>query len=287
MIFPPLVIFTYNRANFLSKVLSEVNKYYFAKVYIFSDGSENYDDINLCELVRERISLNNWNSLVEIKILETNIGLNNNIILGLNYVFSIEKYAIILEDDCLPNKSFFEYCSQMLMKYEFENQVMHINGFTAFNDESILNQYNYDYLFTRFSLPSWGWATWARAWKHFNTDFNTWENHKKLIFSNFQQQNYSTWSALINVKYRENRIWDVQWMLDILYNRGLVISPKHNLVENMGFDEDATTTKNVNVGNQQVRELTFPLKMPQSIQVFDFEKQFENQLSNFISTFVK
>ena len=57
-----------------------------------------------------------------------NLGCRKGVTAGIDWFFSNEEMGIILEDDCIPSLSFFQFCDQMLLEYQFNEKVFMISG---------------------------------------------------------------------------------------------------------------------------------------------------------------
>ncbi|MBC8154934.1 MAG: hypothetical protein H7Z72_18710, partial [Bacteroidetes bacterium] len=166
--------------------------------------------------------------------------------------------GIILEDDCVPNQSFFSYCQELLIRHQHNPAVMHIGGVN-------LQQGNWrgagSYYFTRI-CHIWGWATWRRAWNLYDfsmSDFPQFqrENSIQNILTVAEDQTY--WmNAFQKVYDQQIDTWDYQWVYAVWANRGLGTLPNVNLIKNIGFDESATHTKvkDLKLGDWSTGELT-------------------------------
>jgi hypothetical protein len=103
------------------------------------------------------------------------------------------------------------------------------------------------YYFSRYN-HIWGWATWKRAWQHYDVQLKSFPNfvqNKKIdeIFSNSKAKNY--WVKIFEKVYRsEINTWDYQWTYAIWNLKGCAILPNVNLVKNIGLGEDSTHTSN-------------------------------------------
>jgi hypothetical protein len=62
-----------------------------------------------CRQVREIVARVDWPCEVFQNFSERNLGCQERMISGLDWVFSLVDEAIILEDDCLPDPSFFPF----------------------------------------------------------------------------------------------------------------------------------------------------------------------------------
>lgn len=235
----PIVIFIYKRPNLTEKLWEVIKCVQPSTIYIFADGPKNDTEIHLCQHARKITEQPNWPVNIYRHYEEYNQGLSANILKGLNTVFTHHNFAIILEDDCLPEMTFFNFCEAINELYKNDKQVMQISGtnFIAANtieDDEL-------YFFSRFTLPCWGWATWKHAWIKFNHHYTTWQLNQSLISQTVSPQNLHTWSKVFHSLSNGNRdSWDVQWMLDVWLNNGFTVIPKTNLVKNIGEGEGAS-----------------------------------------------
>lgn len=278
----PVVMFIYKRPETTQKLFSIIRQLRPLKLYIFANGPCNENEKTICEETRNVVDNVDWNCNVTRRYESNNIGLGNRIISGLDFLFEHEETGIILEDDCLPDLFFFEFCSTLLKKYKDDNRIFHINGVNI--NEKLLSEYPYSYFATRFSLPSWGWATWRRAWRYFKKDREKWQKNKNLLFTNFQQKNFAFWTDTFASMKLSDDLWDVQWNIDIWKNRGIVLTSTHTLINNIGNDLTATYMKqsatdylgyHVNVINRKILH-------PDIIKFFEKEYIYEDDLCSFI-----
>lgn len=166
--------------------------------------------------------------------------------------------GIILEDDCLPNLSFFVFCEELLNLYKYNPQIVHISGN---NFQDIQTNYNYSYYYSKYP-NSWGWATWRRAWKIFDLKLEREKYNAKINSLNNFKKEHDYFKNMIQYIKAGNyhHIWDFQWLLSVNIQNGLCIVPSKNLVKNIGFGEAATHT----FGDQNLflsRE-TFDMSLP-------------------------
>lgn len=182
---------------------------------------------------------------------------------GLDWIFRTVEEAIVLEDDCLPHQSFFRYCDELLEAYRDDQRVMMISGMNYLREWKPESQ---SYHFSHFG-GTWGWASWRRAWRHFDVNI---ELLPKLLESrfleNFLQKPAAVreWKSILQ-KTHEGKIgtWDYQWKLACWINSGLSIFPSVNMISNIGFGAGATHTFEENaLSNMAAGETTFPLAHP-------------------------
>ena len=143
----------------------------------------------------------------------------------------------------MTNSTFFPFCEDLLEQYRYDNRVMSIS---AQNVQLGHKRTEYSYYFSRYH-HCWGWATWKRAWQHFNFDMKLWEEVQSIsllqdILMDSQAARY--WTELFQgTKDRCIDSWAYRWLFACWLQSGLSIIPNVNLVTNIGFSLDATTTK--------------------------------------------
>jgi len=253
----PIIFIIFNRPSTTQKVFDSIRDIRPEKLYIIADGprTNKPDDPTLCQQCRKIVDQIDWPCKLIKDFSNTNQGCKNRISSGLTRAFKIFDYAIILEDDCLPNHSFFKFCEDMLEKYKNNKQIMSITGNNfLFKKQNIIQN---SYYFSQY--PNiWGWATWKRAWKLYDKEMKDWPKIKKQNVFN------KTWINVFNKAYQQKiDTWDIQWTYSNLINKGLTVVPEKNMVSNIGFSPKATHTHfHTIVANMPTEELNFPLKHP-------------------------
>jgi hypothetical protein len=281
----PILFIVFNRADTASRVLDQLRIIKPTRIYFAADAprvEKGVEEINACQSARNLINTVDWPCEVKIFYPETNVGARQFIGNAITWMFEYEEKGIILEHDCLPHVDFFAYCKATLDWYQNTEQVMHISG-TQFKDigksvpEIYFSHYNH----------IWGWATWKRAWQHYDLEmsgFSNFDVHKKIeqIFPSTTEQKY--WSKKLR-KAQNGQIgsWDYQWTFAIWNNKGVAVIPGSNLVSNIGFGAGAIHTKDEShfLANRPVYE--FPIQQinkPGQITInrisekYDFRKVF-------------
>jgi len=234
----PVVFAIFNRPDTTARVFQEIRKAQPKRLYVIADGPrlDKRDDETKCEGARAVLEGVDWDCEVFKNFSDVNLGCGRRISSGFDWVFEQEEAAIILEDDCLPSQSFFSFCQEMLLQYKSDTRIMHVNG-SNFNEERNLN--NDSYFFSRYNHV-WGWATWRRAWKYYDYDMKMWptfraEMRMSDVTDNPKEIKY--WSAFLDACHGKRIVstWDYQWTFAIWSNNGLCVTPRKNLVSNIGF----------------------------------------------------
>jgi len=236
----PIVLFVYKRPIHTQKVLESLIQNNEAKdsiLFVFADGAKNSaseSELESIKEVRNIISKIEGFKQVIITERETNFGLKNNIINGINYVLDKFNSVIVLEDDIVPQLGFLEYMNNALFLYENEDKVMHVSGFIY----PIKTTKKGDTFFYNVN-SCWGWGTWKRAWVHFEDNplrvlQKVNQNYNEFKF-NGGQKNFFLKQLEQNVN-GTLKSWAVLWHSAIYLNKGLCLHPNKSLITNIGFD---------------------------------------------------
>ncbi len=240
----PVLILAFNRPNETRYLLEKLSIIKPSKIYISQDGPRKNikRDINLCNEVKKILKEVNWNCEVKYKINKNNLGCRISVSSAISWLFENEDVGIILEDDCIPSQSFFKFCQKMLNKYEKNNEIFVISG-SNFQKNKFIG--DGDYYFSKYA-HCWGWATWKRAWYHYDDSMKFWNNFKekdiwKKIHKNNLERKY--WERIFNnVKNKKIDSWAYVWLASVWNFNGITITPNINLISNIGFNKDATNT---------------------------------------------
>ena len=139
----------------------------------------------------------------------------------------------------------------------------------------------YSYGFSKFTLPPWGWASWARAWEKYDFFIRYWEDEIAHA-ENWLGTTFPLWERIINSYRLKLNSWDVQWNLTLWRHEGLSVIPTSNLVSNIGCGGKATFTKLKLSTYSNMRRTTqsMPLRHPSSY-VENFDNFIEPNLFRF------
>lgn len=271
----PVVIVGFGRPQKTQKVFDEIKKVRPEKLFAIFDGPRHEQDRPHCEAVRAIIDQQvDWPCQVYTQFPPTNLRCKPNMVAGFNWVFENVEEAIILEDDCIPETTFFYYCQELLEKYRHEPRILDISG-TNFNVRQKNFKCNDGYFFSNYGW-SWGWATWRRAWQYYDVDIKYWPELKKdgtlqRVLQNDEWINY--FEYMFDRYYtRTVDAWDGQWYLTHWWKNALSIVPSHNLIRNIGFEgEIGQSLHGINhpdhiKANIPTQPMAFPLKHPQVIK---------------------
>ena len=180
-----------------------------------------------------------WECEVKTLFREENLGCKYAVSGAIDWFFANEEMGIILEDDCLPSKSFFWFCEGLLEKYKDDMSVWHIGGS---NFQNGIKRGEGDYYFSKYNLI-WGWASWANRWKKYDVELSNIQNITFLEKTFIDKNVVKYWTIPFNdMKAKKIDTWDYQWTFCMWNNDSLAILPNTNMISNIGFGEDATHT---------------------------------------------
>jgi len=260
----PVVFLVFNRPDTTKRVFEVIAKIQPRKLLIVADGprANHPTDAENCAKVRAIVEQIDWSCEVYRNYADINMGCRDRPVSGINWAFQYVDKAIILEDDCLPNISFFHFCSELLNVYQYDQRVMCISGS---NFQINRNTTEFSYYFSHYAHNS-GWATWKRAWNYYDKKLIDWDyiSKHKLLNDVLRERNaVNYWTNIFKSVLISNSVWDAQWMLTCWMQNGLSIIPKYNLISNIGFGHGATHTfwKNI-FAELPTKEMDFPLTHP-------------------------
>lgn len=261
-----MVLIVFNRPELTRQVFARVAQMRPEQMFLVADGprATRPGERERCEEVRRIVAAVDWPCDVRTNFAPENLGCRRRVISGLNWVFSQVEEAIVLEDDLLPDPSFFRFCEEMLERYRENERVAMITGFNVGAD---MAQAPDSYYFSQLTHV-WGWATWRRAWKDYDEHMMAWPEVQRTgslaeVFPERSAMRY--WRSILQGMYLGTgpNTWDYQWMVTNIAHRRLAVTPQVNLVQNLGFGEDAThPTDPGDAPRVGVRSLVFPLRHP-------------------------
>ncbi|MEM9399521.1 MAG: glycosyltransferase family 2 protein [Verrucomicrobiota bacterium] len=289
----PVAFFIFKRPETTRKVLDAIRQVKPEKIFVIADGARQNQpgEAEKCVETRSVIETIDWDCEVFKDYSSVNLGCARRVSSGLDWVFGHVENAIILEDDCVPDLSFFEFCGDLLEKYKDDERVFSITGHNHLESwKSDMQSYHFSNYF-----DCWGWATWRRVWRKYDLDMALWsksevKEHIRNVISDDKQ--FLNRSKPLDATHRgEIDSWAYPFFFMCLLHEGLTITPATNLIKNIGFGENSTNTKNSKDGraNISLKQAIFPLRSPDEIEVdrdYDYyrykrvwEKSFKDKVS--------
>jgi hypothetical protein len=265
----PVALLIFNRPEATRRVVEEIARAGPPKVLVFADGprADHPEDAELIAATRAVISEAPWQCEVLTNYSDINLGTKYRPASGLDWVFETVDEAIFFEDDCLPHPSFFRFCDELLEKYRDDERIMMVSGNNFMRGCKLSSD---SYLFCHY-VGIWGWATWRRAWRHYDVDLSLWKTLRETSFLHDVLGNETEaelWRKFFDkVTTGDSHTWDRQWQFACWAQHGLSIMPSANLVSNIGFGSAAQHYKKFDprLAEVPIVEMKFPLQHPSII----------------------
>ena len=261
-----VALLIFNRPEITKRLVEEIIRARPPKVLVFADGPrpDHPEDAELIEATKAVIDKAPWQCDVLTNYSETNLGTRYRPATGLDWVFQTVEKAIFFEDDCLPHPSFFRFCDELLEKYQDDERVMMISGNNFMGGRGLTTD---SYLFSHYA-GIWGWATWRRAWRHYDVELRAWPALRETSFLRdvlANEDEVAFWQQCFDrIVSGQTQTWDHQWQFALWAQHGLSIMPSVNLCTNVGFGPTAQHYKELDpkLAAVPVAEMHFPLQHP-------------------------
>jgi hypothetical protein len=282
----PILFLVFNRYDTTIQIFETIKKERPKKLYISADGPRDGidDDLKKCTEVRNIFEMIDWDCEVFTLFQDNNLGPYKSQITGINWFFEHEKEGIILEDDALPDKTFYMFCYSLLDKYRHDHRVSMISGC---NFQQQNKHGNADYYFTKHT-NTYGCAMWKRSWNHMDFNLVDWPDFLSSggmdDFSNSSGVRRSFKEDFGNLYLDPEKAgWDYLFMFSSLKNGAVSIAPNVNLIKNIGFGPGASHTIFTESPHAMLEtfNINLPLKHPSIISRNLIADEFESIRSHF------
>lgn len=263
----PILFLVFNRPWHTERVFARIRDLRPIRLLISADGPRQdvAEDEESCTRVRNIVSAVDWPCTVSTRFGETNLGCRSGPITGIDWAFQQVEEAIVLEDDCLPDETFFAFCAELLSRFKDNAKIMTIGGHRWEGPD--LPEAD-SYYFSKYPA-TWGWATWSDRWAKFDGEMGEWTHLRdgpwlEDLLGHGPALHY--WQRIFDSMGRGLDTWDYAWLFACWRAGGLSIRPNTNLVTNIGFGEAATHTFDRNhPASRPASAMGFPLKHPERI----------------------
>lgn len=276
----PILFLVFNRPETTQVVFNQIKKIKPKFLFVAADGPRKNikNELDNCNKVKKIINQIDWDCELKTLYRNENLGCGIAVSSAINWFFNNVEYGIILEDDCLPNIDFFNFCKTMLETHMLDKKIMQINGYNQFGNNVLSEKY----FLTKYP-KIWGWATWKDRWDKYSYQMMDWD--KYILNKNGYLDCYSflekfvrhyVWKKTKKLLIKNSATtWDYQWSFAIMINKGLCVQPEANLIQNIGFTS-GTHYKNDSTPIIEFGKLSFPLKYDNSLS-----NSFNNKIHNF------
>ena len=262
----PILLLIFNRPDCTARVMQELRSLQPAKLFVAADGprANRAGEEELCQQARDVVlSQIDWPCELRTNFLAHNLGCKRAVSSGISWFFNQVEAGVILEDDTVPDQSFFRYCTELLEVYKDDARIGMISA-----DNFQASQYKCrdSYYFSLYT-HIWGWATWRRAWKQYDLEMQTWPQlrDRGWLFELHQNEAVAHYWSVLFERMHLGQIdtWDYAWTFSCWKHNMLTVLPCTNLVSNIGFRADAThTTLETRLANLETIAMQFPLRHP-------------------------
>ena len=265
----PVAFIIFNRPDTTERVFAEIAHAKPPKLLVVGDGARSNREGEVEKVVATRAIINrvDWPCEVLTNFSEVNLGCKVRVSSGLDWVFEQVPEAIILEDDCLPNPTFFRFCEELLQRYRDDQRIGMISGDNfqlgyRLNDDS--------YYFSNLN-HIWGWASWRDRWQNdYDVELKHWpkvrDEGRMADWYGSKVLQKSFCKDFENVYHGRIDTWDYQWNFGSRLNGRISALPNVNLISNIGFGAEATHTIAFNkLANMGTSETRFPLIHPDNV----------------------
>lgn len=239
----PILLVGFNRPDYLQQVFNQIKKYKPQCLYIAIDGPrpDVKDDVEKCAECRNIVNQVDWECDLHTLLRAENLGCGYGMRDAISWAFKNEERLIILEDDCVPSMSFFQFCEMMLEKYKDDTRVWQVSG-RCYHPDSIFFEHS-DYIFSHFPHV-WGWATWRRCWNQYDFSMSDFPQYHMMggavnttLSSKLAKRENIFFLKIFNeIKMNPSyHTWDNQWSYLMSKNNAYSIVPHKNLIHNIGM----------------------------------------------------
>lgn len=206
----------------------------------------------------------------------------------MNWVFDNEEQAIILEEDCVPSLPFFEFCDYFLDKYKNNPQIGFISG------DNYLDKYDIgesDHIISRV-FYMFGFATWRDRWQSCNFKIEVDEFLEKKFLDSYyaNKQILKFWNNYyknISQFMKDTHCWDYAFAMNNIIRKSYGVSPKYNLVQNVGIygahsnGANDNSKKEINIKSSTYpfnNNIIIPIQPDENYEMLIFKQTFGKEL---------
>ena len=267
----PVLLIVFNRPELTVRVMDVLREHQPTRLYIAGDGPRpDRSEADLVAATRATALDVDWPCEVHTLFQDVNLGCRFGVQAALDWFYSEVDEGIVLEDDVIPDATFFPFMAELLERYRDDPRVMMISG-DYFAGRGFDNRYSY--YFTRYT-NIWGWATWRRAWQQSDARLTDWprlrQDHWLSTIAPDDPSFVEYWTSVFDrVHAGEIDTWDYAWILAMWRAGGVAAQSCVNLVTNVGFGPDATHTIDGGAWQAELGSspMTFPLRHPPAVEV--------------------
>lgn len=282
----PILLVFFNRYETFSKVFESIQRIKPTRLFLYQDGPRDERDVIGIQKCRDVIKQIDWECDIQTFFQKENIGCDPSGFIAQNWFFANVEYGIVLEDDCVPNNSFFLYCKEVLLKYKDDDRIALVSGFNLLDKFS--DQHNPGSYFFTSHGGIWGWASWSRFYKLCDPTYSWLQDKEaiKKIKKNFSSRiEADQFIKLAKERKKEDKpYFETIVYAAARYHGMLETVPCVNLISNIGFGPSGTHSnlnfkkippKTRSLFNKQTYEIESPIVHPTN---FSRNKVYEKKI---------
>lgn len=240
----PVVMVVFNRPDLTRASLAAVMKARPTRILVVADGprEDRPEEGEACREAQAVFDAVRGAVEVEIDASPSNLGIRRRISSGLDWAFDRVPRAIVVEDDCVPDPSFFWLCDALLERFEDDARVGSITGANPYAEYLGPEACRWSYYFSDLGLP-WGWATWRDRWQEYDAELEGWSAFRRTRWLQERMGAVAggQWQRLLDYAHEIDSWW-IRWCFTQWSQGRHAAVPTRNLVTNTGMDERATHT---------------------------------------------
>ena len=262
----PVLVIAFNRPDYLKVLIDQLRSIQPKSIYLAVDGArpDRVGEVDLVNEVRAQASTFDWGCKVSTRFSDVNLGCGLGVSSAISWAFETENELIILEDDIIPDPSFYAYCRELLNTHKDNENVFAISGCNFVPPKFLDESESY-----RFSqIPNvWGWATWKNSWDLYEFELDDWRSKLSMreLYKALGGSLIATlvWSKIFSLMEKKKiDTWDYQLVFAAIKNKRIVATPNVSLIENIGFGSKATHTTKTPDYILNKESVSLPLRHP-------------------------
>jgi len=288
----PVLLLIFNRPGHTQRVFDRIREMGPTRFFVAADGprDSNLPDVENCQKTRQVVLDGiNWDCEFKTLFRDENLGCGMGVSSAIDWFFENVEEGIILEDDCLPDKSFFPFCENLLRIHRANERIMHISGNNFLNGKVKTQK---PYYFSIYNHV-WGWASWRDRWEKYKFSIEPYDPsalNPQYSAWKFKPREVDYWNDTFKRLVYDKSLdtWCYQWTYAIWKNNGVCILPATNLVMNIGFDQTATHTRvaSANIRGQKIGSVSvdghhLSIEINRKADIYTFDHHFKEQASFF------
>ena len=270
----PVLIIAFNRPDHLKVLIERLREIEPTNVYVAIDGPRDSSDAPQVDECRSLVETIDWTNDVYTQFQDTNLGCGRGVTAAITWFFENVERGIILEDDIIPEPSFFPFCTELLDRYEHDYRVFAISGCNpvpSYAQEDPEASYRFAQV-----THVWGWATWRRSWNLYRLTMDDW--YRRMSVREFWRATGRSipgalfWAGNFEaVRRGDVDTWDWPMIFASMQAGQLTATSNVNLVTNIGFGANATHTHSgepdlMPVGEARLPTTPVPVRVDRTAQ---------------------